>query len=375
MPADDDDYVVSLLLKDAEANRKRYLTNSLGALISKSRPPNGKIAPKPNTRFLKNIVREADSHNAALKAREEEESRARLRELRREGDGGGKREREGGTEDDRNGGEEGSVKRRRGEDKPGRWASVLGGLGARGEGRREKRGDVEKDRAEERTKGHERSRRERNSGTRDRELDQHRRHHSRSRSPNHQKEHKHRRRRSRSPSHVKGSSTPPKRQQRHNENHDSGSDPLESILGPKPPSPTLKRGRGAHKSSASTNINTRFSPSYNPKADISHPYSDDESGERDDWDMALEALKDRAKWRTHGAERLRAAGFSEEEVGRWERSGSGLAGSGGGGGGAEKDVEDVRWRKEGEGRDWDRGKVVSGDGVELRAEWGRLKGS
>lgn len=96
-----------------------------------------------------------------------------------------------------------------------------------------------------------------------------------------------------------------------------------------------------------------------------------DEGERDDWDMALEALRDRAKWRTQGADRLRAAGFSEEEVGRWEKSSAFPNGDGHG----EKDFSDVRWSKKGEGREWDRGKVLDGEGVSLRPEWGRLKGT
>ena len=36
--------------------------------------------------------------------------------------------------------------------------------------------------------------------------------------------------------------------------------------------------------------------------------------------------------------------------------------------------EDVVWRKKGEGREWDRGKVVDEEGdVEVRADFGRLK--
>jgi len=35
----------------------------------------------------------------------------------------------------------------------------------------------------------------------------------------------------------------------------------------------------------------------------------------------------------------------------------------------------VKWRGRGEGREWDRGKVVTEDGVETGAEWGRLKGT
>jgi hypothetical protein len=83
----------------------------------------------------------------------------------------------------------------------------------------------------------------------------------------------------------------------------------------------------------------------------------------DDWDQALEALRDRQRWKQQGADRLRAAGFTDEEVKKWEK-------------GSEKTEEDVRWAKKGEGREWDRGKVVDEDGqVDVRAEWGRLKGT
>lgn len=83
----------------------------------------------------------------------------------------------------------------------------------------------------------------------------------------------------------------------------------------------------------------------------------------DDWDQALEALRDRQRWKQQGADRLRAAGFTEEEVGKWENTGG------------EKREEDVRWRGRGEDREWDRGKVVGKKGIETMPEWGRLKGT
>ena len=83
-----------------------------------------------------------------------------------------------------------------------------------------------------------------------------------------------------------------------------------------------------------------------------------------DWEDALEALRDRERWKRSGAERLREAGFTEAEVGKWE-------------GGGKKREEDVRWAGRGEGREWDRGKVVGGEDVsiEVGIEWGRLKGT
>ena len=105
-------------------------------------------------------------------------------------------------------------------------------------------------------------------------------------------------------------------------------------------------------------MDDHFSASYDPSNDV-QPHSDLE----DDWDQALEALRDRQRWKQQGADRLRAAGFTDEEVKKWEKGG-------------EKTGEDVRWAKKGEGREWDRGKVVDEDGqVDVKAEWGRLKGT
>lgn len=137
----------------------------------------------------------------------------------------------------------------------------------------------------------------------------------------------------------------------------SDSDPLEAIVGPAPPSPApriVKRGRGAFASSSA--IDSRFAEGYDPNVDV-HPGSDLE----DDWDQALEALRDRQKWKQQGAERLRSAGFSEADVKKWEKGG-------------DKDESDVKWTKRGEGREWDRGKVIDEDGqIDLKPEWGRLK--
>lgn len=103
-------------------------------------------------------------------------------------------------------------------------------------------------------------------------------------------------------------------------------------------------------------MDARFSTTYNPSTDV-HIKSDIE----DDWGDALETLKDRERWKQQGAERLKAVGFSDEQVKKWEK-------------GDEKTEEDVKWAKRGEGREWDRGKVVDEDGdVDLKADWGRLK--
>lgn len=141
---------------------------------------------------------------------------------------------------------------------------------------------------------------------------------------------------------------------------DKDSDPLEATIGPAPPSPPPRvrpRGRGAL--ATSSGIESRFAASYNPSADVQLDDSID-----DDWDMALEALRDRQHWKQKGADRLRAAGFTKEEVDKWEN-------------GTEKKEEDVVWKKKGEGREWDRGKVIDTEGqvVLEPPEWGRLKGT
>lgn len=366
-----DDYVAELLKKDASRkDQNRYLSNSLGGLLSSSSRPRSNAA-KPNTRFLRNLVRDADSHNAALRRKEEEESRARLRKLRREG------------EQDK---------------KPGH--------DERG-GRRRREGLSPRERHHKRERSRDRERREKRNRSRSKERSR-----SRSRSPRRERHHSHshshrerERKRSRSPDrkHISRSNyasrhrsprdqdsdsdtSPPQRKSTHptkptttnpstthrspspSSHSASDSDPLSALLGPKPPSAVLPRGRGAHNHQNSTsNIDTRFSASYDPKTDISPPHS-----ENDDWDAALEAFRDRAKWKQSSGERLLAAGFTEEEV---ARSQMGTGGKGRG----EGDVESVKWRKRGEGREWDRGKVVEGEFVDLRPSWGngegRLKGT
>ena len=136
----------------------------------------------------------------------------------------------------------------------------------------------------------------------------------------------------------------------------SDSNPLDEIIGPAPvQEPTVRsRGRGAFASKSS--MDQRFSSDYNPSADLEGLEADED----DDWDQALEALRDRQKWKTKGAERLKAAGFTDDEVKKWEKGGT-------------KDDADVRWSKRGEGRAWDVGKVMDEDGhVDVKARWGRL---
>lgn len=429
-------------------------------------------APKPNTRFLRNIIRETNSHNKALLAKEAEESRARLKDLREKEAREARKLANGGRSPRDHSEERHRTKRRR--------VDVI----ARDSNRLSPPKDFEpseskRDRSEERDRQSRRSRRA-DSGSDDeherstrrphkrarekggssldqaitkslRRAENHRRHRSRSRdrsnsgeenrrhktthpdrhrkstrrdrsaSPERSRErersHKqHRRRksrsysRSRSPSkersHRRKRSPETEKAGRHRKTsprrnrdtdamdvevskasasgkrlnrwdvapsppiatrtsctkqrqQDSDSDPLEDIVGPlpPPPPPVIKvRGRGAISSSA---MDSHFSASYDPSGDV-----EPEVGPTDDWEMALEAMRDRAKYKQTQGDRLRAAGFTEDEVKKWEK-------------GSEKTEVDVRWAKKGEGREWDRGKVVDEvtGHVELAPEWGRLKGT
>ena len=130
---------------------------------------------------------------------------------------------------------------------------------------------------------------------------------------------------------------------------------LKAIVGPLPapeskskqirdPLPATSKGRGAFRPSVSM-IDSHFASTYDPSLDI-RPKSEPEDG-KEDWDMALEALQDRELWKKKGAERLKAAGFGDEEIKKWEDSGR------------EKGIEDVKWAKKGTEREWDAGKIFA----------------
>lgn len=215
-------------------------------------------------------------------------------------------------------------------------------------------------RSEDRDRDDRKRRRRSTSGDRAKDKESRRRHRSRSRDL----ESKESRRRSQSPRRKRSES--PKPESSHRSSKDSkpeakadyDSDPLDDIIGPRPPPVPEVRSRGRGTISQASGIDLRFSATYDPTADVQL-----DPDEENDWDQALEALRDRQKWKQQGADRLRAAGFTDEEVKKWEKGG-------------KKREEDVRWAKTGEGREWDRGKVMDADGVVTpRASWGRLDGS
>lgn len=352
-----------------------------------------KNKPRPNTRFLKNIIKETDSHNAALRSKEIHDAKVRLRRLQEDNINIPKSGRQKEDQDDHR------HKRSRLSDynrlgsRKSRGKPATGSIGDDDResgtyGRHhecERRRDTQRDKDERplhqrhsrhhhshRRRGQESSREQHGRAARRRSSSDS----DLSRTSGSGRDHSHNRKRQRkkkrssparsaSPifdkelfatgtsheSHVKTR----QRQPETSLGKGSDSDPLESIIGPLPHAAASKvkaRGRGTFSSA----IDAHFSSHYDPTEDIL-PNSDSEIG----WDQALEALRDRQRWKQQGAERLRAAGFTAEEVGKWEKGG-------------ERRQEDVRWSREGEKREWDRGKVVGEDGVETKAEWTQTKG-
>ncbi|KAI9904125.1 hypothetical protein N3K66_000654 [Trichothecium roseum] len=391
-----DDYVADILAKEANDCSLKYSAMGMEAFRSADKKPAN--MPKPNTRFLRHIIKDTDTHNKALLAKEAAESKARLEDLehteevkrlktnpnnkdirrRQMGDIrailGGKRPRTE-TDDDaatpsssRRGGGGGEKKDREDEGRrrarASRGESTAGGdlFTARDDERR-RHGRLRTDDDNEDSRSHRRekrsSRRKDNDdrGGSDRRR-RHRRDRSRSRSVS-QSCDRDRRRRSRSPGEAGR-----KRRHRHRspvreskgsrargrETNDDGSEPSDAsqddLIGPAPP--PIIRGRG--RLAGASGIDRRFSESYDPKADVQMD-DDDEggSGSGSRWDNDVEAFRDRQKLRQAQEERLRSAGFDEEQIQRAK----------GGSGQKKWDVDDVKWTKAGEQREWDRGKDLS----------------
>lgn len=348
----DDAAVAKLLADEAKAASTRYTSQGLSALLPKR---SAGAAPKPNTRFLKNLVRDADQHNAALRRKEDRERVERLR------NGGLKRPHDAREDSqslsERSGACHRVSKRRRSDERDKRDRNLRG------------RDPADARRRHHRKRSRSRSRTgalsdDEHPGGRSRKHEPDRRSGSEEDDKTHRERHtshrKHRRRRSRS----RSSSPPRDHRRRHptslkkyRDDHSESSDPLEELVGPMPANADQKatiryKGRGAHKLATTSNIDDHFSSKYDPALDV-QPDAED-TKEREDWDMALEALRDRQIWQKKHADRMRAAGFSNEEIRKWEDSGR------------EKDIRDVRWTGKGQTRAWDVGKdvEVSEDGDE-----------
>ncbi|KAF6521148.1 hypothetical protein HZS61_015406 [Fusarium oxysporum f. sp. conglutinans] len=332
---------------------------------------------KPNTRFLRHIIKDTDNHNKALLAKEAAESKARLKDLERTeeikrrktnpsvhdirrrqmGDihailGGKKRPRnedEAGPSSRRN--SQRTDKDRKQEREHDQKSDDLF-TDKRSERRRQGRlsRDDRRGKTDDESRRSDRSRRDHRRRDRSRSRDRaseeeghHRRSHKRrDRSRSHSS-----RRRSRSPResrsrHRHRSPLEKNEDRKRKEEEEEGSDAMEDLMGPAPP--PKYRGRGTV--GGSSGIDRRFSDTYDPKTDIQ--MDEDEVG--NDWDDAVEAFRDRQKLRQNQEQRLKDAGFADEQIQRAS-------------GADEKSAESVQWSKAGEKRAWDVGKVIGLDGV------------
>ncbi|RSL91027.1 hypothetical protein CEP52_014402 [Fusarium oligoseptatum] len=371
-----DDYVADLLAQEAGDCSLKYSAMGMEAYRENKKPAN---MLKPNTRFLRHIIKDTDNHNKALLAKEAAESKARLKDLERAkeierrktnpstndirrrqmGDihailGGKKRRR---SDDDAGPSSSKDSKKRESEHKSKRESDSKdkdlfkdrrddrrhhGRLSR--EDRHSKTDDTES-RSERSRREHKRRDRSRSRGSEAEEEDRHRharRRRDRSRSPT-------RRRRSRSPRETKSrhrhrsplNTTNDTRKQKDEEEKED-SDAGEDLFGPAPP--PKYRGRGTI--GGSSGIDRRFSENYDPKTDIQ--MDDDVVG--GNWDDEVEAFRNRQKLRQGQEQRPSTVGLTNDKVLR-------------AGNADEKSADNVRWSKAGEKREWDLGKEDEAEGA------------
>lgn len=341
----DDDYVAQLLAQDAKKTSQRYASQGLPAFLPTRRAAH---LPKPNTRFLSHIVREADSHNASLKRKEEHEAERRLKLLREKG-------------------HEPLRKRRRADESDvSRRNRMLGDIVSAAKSISSDRNRVSDDKHVSRQDHGRATHREK-----DRKHRRSSRSRSRSRSPSYErnshrrsrKSHRSRRSRTRSPDSDHGRDV---RKDSHLRSavaeNSKQSDPTISLslqqrshtqvddaISRSPlPSDTPVRVRGRGANARRSGIDNHFAEDYDPSQDA---FKDgDSSSDIEDWDLALEAMRDRAKYRQSQAARMREAGFEEKDISAWEKGFSNADA-------ADKDIKAMKWSRQGEVREWDAGKV------------------
>ena len=337
-----------LLAADARSASQKYSTQGLSALIG------GRSSPKvkPNTRFLKNLVKNADTHNDRLKRKEDAERQEKLRKFEEQD-----AERMRSDRRDKRGGEDGREKKRR----------------KLSEGNSKHRQESSKHRDRVREKHSRRKRRQRkntSSGssrspspsttrTRDRAEDRSkvehrkrrkRRDHTASESDNdddkkHRSHYKLTRRRGSTvgnlPKDEIDKSDVSKRKSHERQEPDLASDdPLDTLLDNK------------YLSQPRSRMDAHFSAHYDPKQD-----TNPDSGDDSDWDRALNAMRDRSNFQRAQASRMLAAGFSDEQVKKWETTSSRPNN------GETKDAKDLKWKAKGEEREWDKGKPLLGEHI------------
>lgn len=337
----DDDYVSRLLAEDAKKTSHKYAAQGLSAFLPKHRAAD---VPKPNTRFLRHIVREADNHNAALKKKEDQKSERRLRALRDYDEPPRKRYRADETDQSKRGR---MLKDILGAVRSGNGGKHRGTVTDRSQSSRQHHhhhGGGDKQKPSRRHRSHERHT----------SPDSSRPSKSRRKSSSLESETRSERRKRHKPTPRETSPDADVRAHRlRHRQYSSAAPPIGNQLDGIAEAPERhgedavpKRGRGAHR--ARTGIDARFAKGYDPSHDVSQDSVHDSDAE--DWDFALEAVRHRAKWKQSQTSRMREAGFDEKVISKWERGF--LINDG-----PEGNSSTVKWARKGEVREWDAGKT------------------
>ncbi|KAK5940017.1 hypothetical protein PMZ80_007435 [Knufia obscura] len=329
----DDDYVARLLAEDAKKTSHKYASQGLSAFQPKRRAAD---VLKPNTRFLSHIVREADHHNAALKRKEEQESERRLRALRDGHEPPRKRLR--ADESDQS-------KRSR------MLKDILGATQQDSSGKHRSAADESRSSRDHRDGGKAEQKHSRRHRSRERHrLSDGSRRYQRRNSPSPSEDENVQQRRKRHKSAPRERSVNVEERNRHQRPlpvaASRNPSQLDGTISDGEEAVQKKRGRGAHR--ARPGIDEHFARSYDPSQDVS--LDSDHDSDAEDWDLALEAMRDRAKWKRNQASRMREAGFDENQISKMENSF------------LVDDSHDgnrssVKWSSKGEVREWDAGKV------------------
>jgi hypothetical protein len=341
-PVLSDDELTSILLSDARQASKNYASQGLSAYLPASKRPTSKI--KPNTRFLQNLVRNADGHNERLRRKEETERKEKLRVLEREA-----KKREGRlvtfsddeaegpeTSGDREGDEEGDARRRK--------------------RRKTDEHDEERERRRHKSSKHSRGReserrrrkRRRNTSSAE-ESDGRSRSRSRSRESRHHRKHRSKRDHSNSGSeeeHKHESRSHRKERQRRDDESASGDDKESHSKSDKKQSRRSKHEESSiHPPKPTSSAKPNTPHDMNGNNNIKDQLGPAQRADEDDWSLSLSALRERANHaRIQAAKNITANAH--------------IKGS----------DSNIKWTKQGEEREWDRGKEVEVEGLHTRFE-------
>ena len=332
-----DEYVSHLLTDQAKRQASSYSTLGFRAFL-RTADKDGPTG-KPNTNFLKNVVRSVDGYNNALTRKEERESREKLKELQRRGVGEEedwrvRRQRDRSRSPDRSREKEKRSDRRDYESDDRKESH-------RHSSSRKKRSRLSKD-SEDEDHRPRRRHRERSVQNEEETKDHHRHHRDRKRREHEERSSKRRRDYSED-SHEKRHQKSPSRKKRHGSPTKSPNTSSSDEIGPSVPTtgPEYVVAKGRGRMNGGT-LSAKFSESYDPRTDTAdyrfNTENEKEKYELDDWDIALRALRERQSYM-----------LSAQMTDRLKDT--------------EAESRSVKWPSYSKGeREWDKGKVILDDG-------------